>query len=441
MKKLFALVLVLVMVLSCSAMAEQAAATPEGRRVVTFWHSLKSSNLTALEGVVERFNNSQNEIWVEASYQGEYDECLTKLKSAFGANTAPDVFMMFELGANYLANSGYVVPFQDCYDADPFMDLDDLVDVLKNYYTINGKLQCYPFNPSSLVMYYNADLFEEAGVAVPTTLAEIAEVAPVLQATGKVKYAIGLGIYGWNFENFLAGYGGYYLNNENGRNGLATALEYTESGKGAEIMQTWKQLCLDGYAYNYGTKNSDSRVAFCSGDTALCLYSTASLRSITSAATFKVGTAYLPTVEKDAQTAVLVGGANLWMYNSGNAQRQADAWEFVKYYASHPEETATFSEATGYFAVRKSAYDLPEYAAYLTENPSAKVAVQQLLDSPVSLISAGANTGCMTELRQIWQDTMNKYMQDDLTLEQAIDEMRLLSNDAIEFYNEVNGLD
>lgn len=47
----------------------------------------------------------------------------------------------------------------------------------------------------------------------------------------------------------------------------------------------------------------------------------------------------------------------------------------------------------------------------------------------------------MTELRQIWQDTMNKYMQDDLTLEQAIDEMRLLSNDAIEFYNEVNGLD
>jgi len=206
-------------------------------------------------------------------------------------------------------------------------------------------------------------------------------------------------------------------------------------------MQTWKQLCTDGYAYNYGTKNSDSRVAFCSGDTALCLYSTASLRSITKAASFTVGAAYLPTVEKDAQTAVLIGGANLWMYNSGDAQRQADAWEFVKYYASHPEETATFSEETGYFAVRKSAYDLPEYAAYLTENPNAKVAVQQLLDSPISLVTAGANTGCMTELRQIWQDTMNKYLQDELTLDQAIDEMRLLSNDAIEFYNEVNGLE
>jgi len=209
MKKFFAFALVLMMLLSCSAMAEQAAAAvPEGRRVITFWHSMKSSNLTALEGVVERFNNSQDEIWVEASYQGEYDECLTKLKSAFGANTAPDVFMMFELGANYLANSGYVVPFQDCYDADPIMELDDLVDVLRNYYTINGKLQCYPFNPSSLIMYYNADLFTEAGVAVPTTLAEIAEVAPALMATGKVKYVIGLGIYGWNFENFLAGYGG-----------------------------------------------------------------------------------------------------------------------------------------------------------------------------------------------------------------------------------------
>ena len=133
MKKLFAVLLAVAMMLSlaCSAMAEAPAAIPEGRRVITFWHSMSGGNLDALNEIVADFNNSQDEIWVDASYQGAYDECLTKLKSAFTAASAPDVFMMFELGANYLANSGYVIPFQDRFDEEPFMDLNDIVDVLR----------------------------------------------------------------------------------------------------------------------------------------------------------------------------------------------------------------------------------------------------------------------------------------------------------------------
>jgi len=56
---------------------------------------------------------------------------------------------MFELGTNYLANSGYVIPFEDRLAADPVVELDDVVDVLRNYYTLDGKMQCFPYNPSS----------------------------------------------------------------------------------------------------------------------------------------------------------------------------------------------------------------------------------------------------------------------------------------------------
>lgn len=442
MKKLFAIILAVAMMLSlaCSAVAEAPAAIPEGRRVITFWHSMSGGNLDALNEIVADFNNSQDEIWVDASYQGAYDECLTKLKSAFTASSAPDVFMMFELGANYLANSGYVIPFQDRFDEEPFMDLNDIVDVLRNYYTINGKLQCFPFNPSSELMYYNVDAFEAAGVEVPTTLAGIADVADKLVATGMVKYALAMPIYGWTFENLVAGMGGYYLNNENGRAGVATELEYTESGIGAEIMKVWKDLVDKGYAFNYGTSNADARSGFMASDCALVIYSTASLRTIQNGSNFKVGAHYLPVMTEGAPTAVLIGGANLWMYKSGDEQRQNDAWKFVRFYAENVEETAKFSKASGYFAVRKSAFELDSYAAYLAENPAAKVAVQQLLDSPVSLVTAGANTGCMTELRQIWQNTFAKYLGNELTLEEAMDEMRMLSNDALEYYNEVNGL-
>ena len=155
-RKLTSLVLALMMVLSMAsfAAAEETAPVPapEGRRVVTFWHSMTSKNLEATQYIVDQFNASQDEIWVEASYQGGYDECLTKLKSGFMAQSAPDVFMMYELGTNYLANSGYVIPFEDRLVNDPVVELDDVVDVLRNYYTVDGKMQCFPYNPSSNIL-------------------------------------------------------------------------------------------------------------------------------------------------------------------------------------------------------------------------------------------------------------------------------------------------
>ncbi|MBO4837527.1 MAG: ABC transporter substrate-binding protein [Clostridia bacterium] len=443
-RKLLALLTAVVMLLglSCAALAEDVP-VPEGRRQITFWHSMTGVNLTAVENLCTRFNESQDEIWVTPIYQGAYDDCLTKLKSAFGAGTAPDVFMMFELGANYLSNCGYVIPFQDRFDADPFMDLNDLVDVLQNYYTINGKLQCFPFNPSSLLLYYNKDAFAAAGIEVPKTFAGMKDVADKLKEAGGVKYAIGLNVYGWNFENLLASSGSYYLNNENGRAGLATEVVYPDLDVTREILSTWKDMVDSGAAFNYGAGQGtmDSFYAFIAGDTGMSLFSTAGLQAAKGAAPFEVGTAWLPIVHEGDPVSVIVGGANLWMYKSGDAQREDDAWAFVKFYAEDPENTATYSMQTGYFAVRKSAYELDSYKAYLAGNPDAELAINQLLASPADNVAGGANTGAMPELRQIWETTMESYLAGDLSLDEALDEMRTQSNDALEFYNEVNGLE
>lgn len=445
-RKLTSLVLALIMVLSMAsfAVAEETAPVPvpEGRRVVTFWHSMTSKNLEATQYIVDQFNASQDEIWVEASYQGGYDECLTKLKSGFMAQSAPDVFMMYELGTNYLANSGYVIPFEDRLVNDPVVELDDVVDVLRNYYTVDGKMQCFPYNPSSNILYYNKTAFEAAGVELPKTLGGYADIAEALTTKGGVKYPMVIRIYGWVFENFLAGAGGYYLNNENGRAGLATALEYTESEQGKKVMELWKKLVDDGVVLNLGTNGTDCRTAFLAGDAAAYIASTANLRTIQSGADgkFEVGVAYMPVIEEDAATAVLIGGANLWMYKSGDQQRQDDAWEFVKFFAGDPQWGAYFSEQSGYFAGRKSAYETESYVAYLEANPAARVAINQLLDSPINTITAGANCGCMTELRQIWEQNFSNYLDGSCDLEETLEIMREEANSAIELYNEVNGL-
>ena len=95
--------------------------------------------------------------------------------------------------------------------------------------------------------------------------------------------------------------------------------------------------------------------------------------------------------------------------------------------------------ATGYFAANTTAYEVPEYVAYLEANPNANVALNQLHDSPLNNVTAGATVGVMTELRQIWQENMDLYLQGAFSTEDALAEMAAQGNAAIAYYNQTAG--
>lgn len=434
MRKLVSLALVLALVATCFA----SVAMAEGKRTVTFWHCFGGTIGEAFQKNVDAFNASQDEIVVDASYQGSYDDTLTKLKAALPAGTGPDVFQMFELGTCYLSGTDYVIPFQDMLDKDPYLSLDQVEGVLRNYYTVNGKMMCIPVNPSSPIMYYNKTAFDKAGITeIPTTFAEIEAIAEKLTSVeGNPKYAMGLSIYGWFFENLLAGTNNYYVNNENGRKAAATAIDYDTNGGGKLVLESWKRLVDNGTCYNFGVDNDGSKAAFIAGDTAITFESTAQLTTITKGAEFEVGTAYLPSVLDKSIGGVLIGGANLWLTKQPDEQRVQDAWTFIKYMTS-AEPAAAFSMATGYFAANTSAYEVPAYVEYLKENPNANVALNQLHDSPLNNVTAGAFVGVMAELRQIWQEQMDLYLQGGFgSTEEALAEMAAQGNSAIEYYNQ-----
>lgn len=435
MKKFLTLILALALCLSLVG-----GVSASGKRTVTFWHCFGGTIGEALQATVDAFNASQDEIFVDASYQGAYDDTLTKLKAAFPAGTAPDVFQMFELGTCYLAGTDYVIPFQDLLEKDPYITIDKVEGVLRNYYTVDGKLMCIPLNPSSPVMYYNKTAFEKAGITeAPTTFKEIEAIAGQLTAVeGNPKYAMGLSIYGWFFESLLAGAGYYYTNNENGRAGVSTAIEYDTNGGGALVIESWKRLVDEGVCFNFGVDNAGAQAAFIAGDIAITFQSTAQLTTITKGSDFEVGAAYLPSVLDEPLGGILIGGANLWITNQDDEQKVKDAWEFVKF-ATSAEPAAKFSMATGYFAANTTAYEVPEYVKYLEENPNANVALNQLHDSPLNNVTGGAFVGVMGELRQIWQEQMDLYLQGAYSTEEALAEMASESNAAIEYYNQTAG--
>ena len=76
MKKLLALALALIMVLSLgSALADE-------KTTVVFWYSLSGTNADAIKEIVDRYNASQDKVFVQAEYEGEYDDAINKLKAA-----------------------------------------------------------------------------------------------------------------------------------------------------------------------------------------------------------------------------------------------------------------------------------------------------------------------------------------------------------------------
>jgi len=437
MKRLVSLLVVIALLLTGSTLTASAA---EGRRPVVFWHCFGGVIGEAIQGVVDAFNASQDEIFVDAIFQGAYDECLTKLKTDVPQGMGPDVWQMFELGTTFLVSSGYAIPFQEMLDKDPYITIDDIEPALRRYYTYDDAMVCIPFNPSTPIMYYNKTAFEAAGItAPPTTFKEIAEIADKLtvkDGNRVTRYPMGFFIYGWFFENFLAGVNSNYVNENNGRTGIATAIEFDQNGAGKLILETWKQLVDDEVIYNYGADSAGSTAAFVAEQTCMLLQSTAQLTGLLNAidGRFELGTAYLPSMLDESENAVLIGGANLWLAKNDDEQRVADAWEFIKF-ATSASVSAQFSMMTGYFCANMTAYDEPSFQAYLQVNPNFLTAINQLHGCPDNYATNGASVGVMPELRVIFQDETALYLEDVKSVEDALRDMATASNAAITNYN------
>ena len=76
------------------------------------------------------------------------------------------------------------------------------------------------------------------------------------------------------------------------------------------------------------------------------------------------------------------------------SEKQEAAFKFVAF-GSTPENTAWWSQNTGYMPVRKSAVELPELKDFYEKNPNSKVAVEQLAEDQ----AAGRGAGLRPERR------------------------------------------
>lgn len=415
-----------------------AACAEGGEKVqITFWHAMGGVNGETAQALVDDFNASQDEIEVHAEYQGSYDDAITKLKAAMQSGQGlPDVCQMYDVGTKFMVDSGAAVPVEDMFESTGY-DPASVMDVITSYYTTDGKQYAMPFNVSTPMLYYNKDVFEAAGLdpnTPPTTYDEVLEYAQKIVESGAAPVGYSHYIYGWYFEQQLAGLGAYYGNNENGRTEPITAVDFDQNGGGLKVFETWKKLYDSGYFENYGTVGADTQTAFFAGQVGMIIESTAILKNATNSSTFEIGTGNLPKIEENEEGGVIIGGGALWMMDSEDQAKKDAAWKFIEY-CTTPEAQAKWSMGTGYFAINPAAYETEDFKAYLEENPNFMTAINQLNDTPVNNYTAGVLSGVQTESRLIFNDIMPQVYDGKLTPEEGVAELAKQVNAAIENYN------
>lgn len=414
-----------------------ASTLASAKEKIIFWHAMGGNFQPTLNKIVEEYNKSQDKVEVEALYQGSYQEALNKFKSVQGTDKAPALIQLNEISTEYMYNSGAITPMQEFVKKDNY-DLTKLEDTLINYYTINGTLYSMPFNSSASILLYNKDTFKEVGLdpeKAPKSYKELAEAAKKL-TKGTERYGFAMIMDAWFIEQLLANENTLYVNEENGRAGKSpTAVAY--NGEKIKTIFNWlNDMYRDNTATSYGKEYQNTRAAFLSGKVSMYIDSSAGIQQLTELANFEIGSAYVPS-ENGEFTGVPIGGASLWITNSVSDEKQAAAWDFVKYAVSK-ESQALWASSTGYYSVNKEAYDLDLLKKDLEKTPQKLVAVNEIKDTQKTAATSGAIVGVFPELRKVMTDSMEKVYVGREKIDKIIDKMVKESDRIVKRYNRLN---
>ncbi len=417
--------LFLLFLIPCLVFAE--GAREENVTTVTVWHSNNGLLEEAFLSLVDEFNSTHEDIRIDAIYQGRANDVLTSVNAATLAGSGlPDIAQLDATAGLDMMYNGNLVSVEELG-----ADTSELIEsAYAAYDSASGHIGV-PLNASSLLFYYNADLFREAGVSVPGTLDEFAEIAPVIkQKTGIYAFAGVPTTY--ELVTFLGSQNGgeYIADNRNGHDGVSSSVLFDSNSSFENFLNKWKAL-YDTGAVNNLTSGVSS--AFYSGQTASMLASSSNLSTVleNTDGLFEVGVAFVPMVDENATGGVNIGGGCLASFTSSDAVR-----EVIEFFIS--EEAQTYwAEHTGYMPVNRNSAESEQWKSFTAENPLYSVALEQAMASDEKVI--GLWIPSAYQVYYSFQSTIASVLDGSLTVDDAVSQMANMINTCLDEYRRQNG--
>lgn len=220
-----------------------------------------------------------------------------------------------------------------------------------------GSVYAIPQDSGPMAMYYRADLFEQAGIEVPTTWEEYATAAEKIKAEGS---------YITNFPktdvNWFAGMvwqnGGQWFAND----GEAWDVNLT-GPESEEVANYWQDLLSDDLVSTLPSFSDEWNASFNDGQQWTWVSAVWGATTLSSGAPDTAGkwaVAPMPQWEDGGETAGNWGGSSTAVLKG--SEHPAEAAKFALWLNTDPEALALANELGGLYPAAKSAADLEAFA-------------------------------------------------------------------------------
>ncbi len=166
---LILMTMVLGLLLGCSNGSSDDSTTPDGKvqLVFSYWGNVDEKR--AMEATIKEFEAQNPDIKVKLNHIPSSTDYMTKMAAMAAGNSLPDVGYFWESSVLKWAESGKLMDISSL-----LADQDKTgkkLDILR-FTTADGKVVGVSVANETVVMFYNKDIFDEAGIPYPPSSAE-----------------------------------------------------------------------------------------------------------------------------------------------------------------------------------------------------------------------------------------------------------------------------
>ncbi len=410
---------------------------------IQWWHSMGGALGEALNGLADKFNASQKDYKIVATFKGSYPESMTAAIAAFRAGSAPHMLQVFEVGtATMMAAKGAIVPMAKVMaDAKEPFEPKAYLPAVTGYYTDqNGNMLSFPFNSSTVMFYINKDAFKKAGLdpnKAPKTWKEFLVAAEKLKASGQECVYTTSWPSWMHIENFSAWHNVPIGTKENGFGGFDTQFSINSPLHVRHISMLGDMAKKGLFTYAGRTNQGDAK--FSSGECAMFSGSTGAQGGIRKAGKFEWSINFIPYHDdvKGAPQNSIIGGASVWVMGGKKPDEYKGVAKFLAF-LSQPAIQMGWHTLTGYVPITQAAYDMTKKSGFYDKDPGAELAVKQLTNKAPTANSKGLRFGNFVQGRTVIEEELESVFSGKKDAKTALDDAVRRGNEILRQFEAAN---
>lgn len=367
-KRIMALALSAAMVVTLFPQSVMAEEKDKGEKtIITYWNGFTGTDGDVMQEIVDDYN-ATNTMNVEVQMERvSWDTLYQQLATSLPVGEGPDITAFATEKIGGYAESGAIVPIDDIYESGQ-VNAENIPEVFNENLQYGENYYGVPVNIASLALYYNKDLFDEAGLEYPTdewTWDDLEEAALAMtkEVDGEQQYGFGMAtnntIQMWPIM-IWAGGGDFIQDGKSVFN----------SSENVETITKWADLIRDKKIGPATCTGADIDTLFSTGKVGMYFcgpWTAGTLETIG----LNYGIAGVP--EGPGGKATLAQGVGMYMTSSAQEEKKDAIYDFFTYWQS-VDAQVKWSGNVGYPLANTAAADDPR----LAENEAVKVFSEQV---------------------------------------------------------------